>query len=58
MLLYLFIVVYFCILIAVFLYASHRYYMVYLYFKHQKDKPVLKKQLERLPRVNNTAPNL
>ena len=56
MLLYLFIVVYFCILISVFMYASHRYYMVYLYYKHQKDKPVLKKKMERLPRVTVQLP--
>jgi cellulose synthase/poly-beta-1,6-N-acetylglucosamine synthase-like glycosyltransferase len=56
MLLYLFIVVYFCILIAVFLYASHRYYMVYLYYKHQKDRPELNKRLDRLPRVTIQLP--
>lgn len=56
MLLYLFLVVYFCILITVFVYSSHRYYMVYLYYKHQKDKPVLRKKLDRLPRVTVQLP--
>jgi cellulose synthase/poly-beta-1,6-N-acetylglucosamine synthase-like glycosyltransferase len=56
MLLYLFLVVYFFILIAVFVYASHRYYMVYLYYRHQKDKPVLKGKMEKLPRVTIQLP--
>ncbi len=56
MLLYLFLAVYFFILITVFIYASHRYYMVYLYYKHQKDKPVLKKKLNKLPRVTIQLP--
>ncbi|MEW6599477.1 MAG: cellulose synthase family protein [Nitrospirota bacterium] len=56
MLLYLFLVVYFFILITVFIYASHRYYMVYLYYKHQKDKPVLKNKLDKLPRVTVQLP--
>ncbi|GBD96207.1 MAG TPA: glycosyltransferase [Nitrospirae bacterium] len=56
MLLYLFLVVYFFILITVFIYASHRYYMVYLYYRHQKDKPVLKKKLSKLPRVTIQLP--
>ncbi|MBI4849372.1 MAG: glycosyltransferase [Nitrospirae bacterium] len=56
MLLYLFLAVYFFVLITVFIYASHRYYMVYLYYKHQKNKPALKGNLERLPRVTVQLP--
>ncbi|HDH53258.1 MAG TPA: glycosyl transferase family 2, partial [Nitrospirae bacterium] len=56
MLLYLFLVVYFFILITVFIYASHRYYMVYLYYRHKKDKPVLKRKLSKLPRVTIQLP--
>ncbi|MBI5665058.1 MAG: glycosyltransferase, partial [Nitrospirae bacterium] len=56
MLLYLFLVVYFFILITVFIYASHRYYMVYLYYKHQKDKPALKTKFDELPRVTVQLP--
>ncbi len=56
MLLYLFLAVYFCILITVFIYASHRYYMVYLYYRHQKDKPVLRRKLSTLPRVTVQLP--
>ncbi len=56
MLLYLFLAVYFFILITVFIYASHRYYMVYLYYKHQKDKPVLKGKLSKLPRITIQLP--
>ncbi len=56
MLLYLFLVVYFFILITVFIYSSHRYYMVYLYYKHQKDKPVLRNKLDKLPRVTVQLP--
>ncbi|RJR22223.1 MAG: glycosyltransferase [Nitrospiraceae bacterium] len=56
MLLYLFLVVYFFILITVFIYASHRYYMVYLYYRHQKDRPVLKNKLDKLPRVTVQLP--
>lgn len=56
MLLYLFLVVYFFILITVFVYASHRYYMVYLYYKHQKDKPELNGTLDKLPRVTIQLP--
>ena len=56
MLLYLFLAVYFFILITVFIYASHRYYMVYLYYKHQKDRPRLKRRLAKLPRVTIQLP--
>jgi len=56
MLLYLFLIIYFLILIAVFFYASHRYYMVYLYYRHQKDKPRLTRRLESLPRVTIQLP--
>jgi len=56
MLLYLFLLVYFFILITVFIYSSHRYYMVYLYYKHQKDKPVLRNTLDKLPRVTVQLP--
>ncbi len=56
MLLYLFLAVYFFILITVFIYASHRYYMVYLYYKHQKDKPVLKSAFKELPRITVQLP--
>lgn len=56
MLLYLFLAIYFIILITVFIYASHRYYMVYLYYKHQKNKPVLKNKLSKLPRVTIQLP--
>ncbi|MBI4683205.1 MAG: glycosyltransferase [Nitrospirae bacterium] len=56
MLLYLFLAIYFIILITVFIYASHRYYMVYLYYKHQKDKPVLKNKLSNLPRITIQLP--
>ncbi len=56
MLLYLFLVVYFFILITVFMYASHRYYMVYLYYKHRKNSPTLKGKLKELPRVTIQLP--
>lgn len=56
MLLYLFLIVYFCILIAVFIYASHRYYIVYLYYKHRKNRPKLKKRLAKLPRITVQLP--
>ncbi len=56
MLLYLFLAVYFFILITVFIYSSHRYYMVYLYYRHQKDKPVLRNTLDKLPRVTVQLP--
>lgn len=56
MLLYVFLLIYFIILITVFIYASHRYYMVYLYYKHQKDKPCLNSRLDPLPRVTIQLP--
>ncbi len=56
MLLYLFLIIYFFVLFTVFIYASHRYYMVYLYYKNQKNKPLLKGKLERLPRVTVQLP--
>ncbi|GAB4537149.1 MAG: glycosyltransferase family 2 protein [Thermodesulfovibrionia bacterium] len=56
MLLYSFLIIYFLILITVFIYASHRYYMVYLYYKHQKDKPRHNGKLEQLPRVTIQLP--
>ncbi len=56
MLLYLFLIIYFLVLITVFVYASHRYYMVYLYYRHKKDQPVLKGKLDALPRVTIQLP--
>jgi cellulose synthase/poly-beta-1,6-N-acetylglucosamine synthase-like glycosyltransferase len=56
MLLYLFLIIYFLVLITVFIYASHRYYMVYLYYRHQVDRPVLRDNLESLPRVTVQLP--
>jgi cellulose synthase/poly-beta-1,6-N-acetylglucosamine synthase-like glycosyltransferase len=56
MLLYLFLTIYFLILITVFMYASHRYYMIYLYYKHKKDKPVLRGKMKKLPRVTIQLP--
>ena len=56
MLLYLFLAIYFFVLITVFIYASHRYYMVYLYYKNQKNKPVPSGKLEHLPRVTIQLP--
>ncbi|RJQ42745.1 MAG: glycosyltransferase [Nitrospiraceae bacterium] len=56
MLLYLFLVIYFLVLITVFTYASHRYYMVYLYYRNQKNRPVLKNRLQSLPRVTVQLP--
>ncbi|RJQ23291.1 MAG: glycosyltransferase [Nitrospiraceae bacterium] len=56
MLLYLFLIIYFLVLITVFIYASHRYYMVYLYYRHRKDRPQLKGKLDKLPRVTIQLP--
>jgi cellulose synthase/poly-beta-1,6-N-acetylglucosamine synthase-like glycosyltransferase len=56
MLLYLFLTVYFFVLFTVFMYASHRYYMLYLYYKHQKNKPSLIHNLDSLPRVTIQLP--
>lgn len=56
MFLYLFLIIYFIILITVFIYASHRYYMVYLYYRHQKNKPRLTRRLDPLPRVTIQLP--
>src|SRR4030067_2980411 len=56
MLLYLFLAVYFFVLITVFIYASHRYYMVYLYYRHQKNKPLPAGELEHLPGVTIQLP--
>jgi len=56
MLLIIFLVIYFIVLIAVFIYASHRYYMVYLYYKYQKNPPVIKKKFNKLPRVTIQLP--
>ena len=56
MLLYLFLIIYFLILMAVFVYASHRYYMVYLYYRHKKNKPTIKRKLDLLPRVTIQLP--
>jgi cellulose synthase/poly-beta-1,6-N-acetylglucosamine synthase-like glycosyltransferase len=56
MLLYIFLVIYFCILFTVFIYASHRYYMVYLYYRHQKDRPRPAGRLKELPPVTVQLP--
>ena len=56
MLLYLFLVLYFFILFTVFIYASHRYYMVYLYYRSKKNKPVPAGKLERLPKITIQLP--
>ena len=56
MLLYVFLTIYFFVLITVFIYASHRYYMVYLYYRYQKNKPVIQEKLTVLPRVTIQLP--
>jgi cellulose synthase/poly-beta-1,6-N-acetylglucosamine synthase-like glycosyltransferase len=56
MLLYLFLAIYFFVLMTVFVYASHRYYMVYLFYRYRKNQPVLKGRLEKLPRVTIQLP--
>jgi cellulose synthase/poly-beta-1,6-N-acetylglucosamine synthase-like glycosyltransferase len=56
MLLYLFLTIYFIVLFSVFIYASHRYYMIYLYYKNQKNKPVPQKKMVSLPRVTLQLP--
>ncbi|MBI5050313.1 MAG: glycosyltransferase [Nitrospirae bacterium] len=56
MLLYLFLAIYFFVLMSVFIYAAHRYYMVYLYYRYQKDKPLPKGKLSSLPRVTVQLP--
>lgn len=56
MLLYLFLTIYFLILMTVFIYASHRYYMVYLYYRYKKNRPVLNDRLKSLPRVTIQLP--
>jgi cellulose synthase/poly-beta-1,6-N-acetylglucosamine synthase-like glycosyltransferase len=56
MLLYLFIITYFFVLITVFIYASHRYYMLYLYYKYQRNKPVPGGKFPTLPRVTIQLP--
>ena len=56
MLIYLFLAIYFFILFTVFIYASHRYYMVYLYYKYKKNKPVPVGKLEHLPRITLQLP--
>jgi len=56
MLLYLFLIIYFVILITVFIYAAHRYYMVYLYYRHQKNKPHPPGRLNPLPHVTIQLP--
>lgn len=56
MLLYLFLAIYFFVLITVFIYASHRYYMVYLYYKYKKNKPEPIGEMKDLPRVTIQLP--
>ena len=56
MLLYLFLAIYFFVLITVFMYASHRYYMIYLYYRHRKNKPLPLAKIEHLPRVTIQLP--
>ena len=56
MLIYLFLAIYFFVLLSVFIYASHRYYMVYLYYKYKKNKPMPRGRLESLPRVTIQLP--
>lgn len=38
------------------MYSAHRYHMVYLYYKHQKDKPTFSGKLNPLPRVTVQLP--
>ena len=56
MLLYLFLAIYFFVLITVFMYASHRYYMIYLYYRHRKNKPLPLAKIEHLPKVTIQLP--
>ena len=56
MLLYLFLTIYFFVLVIVFIYSSHRYYMLYLYYKHKKNRPVPGIKFKHLPRVTIQLP--
>ncbi len=56
MLLYLFLIIYFFVLLTVFTYAVHRYYMVYLYYRHKKNRPVAAEVMQQLPRVTIQLP--
>ena len=56
MLIYSFLIIYFLILITVFAYSSHRYYMVYLFYKNRRNFPKVKGLMENLPRVTVQLP--
>jgi cellulose synthase/poly-beta-1,6-N-acetylglucosamine synthase-like glycosyltransferase len=50
---------YFIVLIVLAAYGAHRYWMVYLYYKHKKNKttePATRFQLDHLPRVTVQLP--
>jgi cellulose synthase/poly-beta-1,6-N-acetylglucosamine synthase-like glycosyltransferase len=44
------------VMVMVCLYGLHRYHLVYLYYKHRRNRPVLRSRWEVLPRVTIQLP--
>src|SRR4051812_14438208 len=47
---------YFTVLSILAVYGLHRYVLVYKYYKHQRNRPVVSVQLDPLPRVTIQLP--
>jgi cellulose synthase/poly-beta-1,6-N-acetylglucosamine synthase-like glycosyltransferase len=52
----LFIIIYFSILFILAIYGCHRYYLVYLYYRHKKNTPHPKHEFKDLPKVTVQLP--
>jgi cellulose synthase/poly-beta-1,6-N-acetylglucosamine synthase-like glycosyltransferase len=47
---------YFCIMVMLSIYGIHRYFLVYLYYRHKKNRPSSSIRFERLPRITVQLP--
>ncbi|MBI5183587.1 MAG: glycosyltransferase [Nitrospinae bacterium] len=52
----LFLTIYFIVLVILFIYGMHRYYMVYLFYKYKSHRPTVKGVMDPLPRVTIQIP--
>ena len=48
--------VFMAVMAAVCVYGLHRYHLVFLYYKHRRNRPKISARFERLPRVTIQLP--
>ncbi|MHC4946597.1 MAG: cellulose synthase family protein [Planctomycetota bacterium] len=47
---------YFAVMLALSIYGAHRYFLVFLYYRHKKNRPQARKRFETLPKITVQLP--